>query len=235
MIMRVFFIIPILFCTFQSVWAAKTVGHSLSVGAGVGLEQSRFSVNVVEGDPVGNTTLRRFDIAKRTGVGLLSAGYGFHWGKMMLGAEIGLGFGDGRKTVDPSALADGTDSRLTTAGSRWFWGAHAKLGYRALPNVTPYVGLGIERRSLTYKYIVQDVPSQSIDASRTQIAPSYHLGLEFDVSQQFLIGVEYRASSYQSNTQKASATQVKFQPKNFDTLFLHVRYRFDVPRMSQKR
>lgn len=205
------------------------ITHSFNAGAGLGFGYSRFNFKVNEAAGV-PSVLRKYDLAKNTPLGNLSLGYRLRWCNLMAGLEADYLFGDFKRSGDPNYLSNGATSRPSQASSNGAFGAALKVGYYLSPDVVGYVGAGIETRKFKFGYIIQGQPADSISSSYTQTAFAGRLGFDFALSRSVTLGAEYRKAFYNGQIKQNGTTTVKFKPETLDTVLLHVRFTFDLPK-----
>lgn len=155
-----------------------------------------------------NTRRDSYQFSKTTAGANIMVGYMAAFNNLLVGAEADFLFNNFSRTnsVILNAAILETQKVESTGGA---WGLALRLGYSLSDRIQPYIRLGIENRS--FKLTSMSIPAvgmplfATISSSAHKTAFTPGVGVDFKVTKNFALGLEYRYALY------SSITKVGFQ------------------------
>lgn len=147
-----------------------------------------------------------YQFAKTTSGADIMLGYTAMFRNFVIGAEIDYLFNRFEKTNTSAANANLFDTqKVESTGG--VWGLALRLGYSYFDRLQPYIRLGIENRrfkltasSLFNGPVLPFVRTISSSAHKTAFTPG--VGVDFKVTRNFAVGLEYRYAFFSSITKR---------------------------------
>jgi opacity protein-like surface antigen len=187
----------------SSMAAAK---HGFYVGLGLAGLSGHHSSTITYQEPGVPVETNKFGFSRFAPGADIMIGYMALINTFMIGAEFDYLFGNLNRTntIDRSPNLVRTSKVDSTGGA---WGLAVRLGFNCLDRFMPYIRLGIENRRFKLTHASQnlglpDFTEISSAARKTAFAPG--IGMDFKVSKNLILGLEYRYAMYGSITKSGT-------------------------------
>lgn len=202
--------------------AGEHIKHSPYIGLAAGWITSHHDVNLTRQI----TALKDdFSVQEQSLAGEIVLGWGIRWKDVHMSAELMyLHSANNDATAKLAAVGGGrADVRVKT---NYAFSGALRLGYFLLKDAMVYVRAGFEHRDFDVRAVLNTtgVTANNITDSFHDIGFTPGIGFEYDVTDNFSLGGEFRTTFFQSCERKRGETSIKIEPR-VDTYLVRVSYK----------